>query len=330
MPSIVNSKPECAYNESEPADPDKIDHSVRETLRLGTMSRCDNLPKPLWECGCGNCLPVVDSLASTNTGIEQECKAFDICDSPRPVTVKKAEEIYTKYVIANYSRDKTSKYERNRQRTYPRILSVDRSFSEKYNLTTAMITRRVSPVDKGGGFFRPLELNYWLLRDTVQQKVLKRLRYYLDRFEWSYTRVVAGTKSAATPHEHIYLWINDPKNAVDHKMLAPAIDAHVKFCPIAERKHHQHGSNVDDGAIEIRHTPPLATDAAQKRDTTDRACTRGAMYLATQLPHMAVGNLLAGSGRNPQSTLLQAGAISWASPYNWFGMSNNAPSLGEL
>jgi len=40
------------------------------------------------------------------------------------------------------------------------------------------------------------------------EDVMGALRYRLREYDWEYARVVAGTDEFATPHIHIYLWVD--------------------------------------------------------------------------------------------------------------------------
>lgn len=324
-------KSKTAAEESEPADPDCIDHQIRRNKQIAPSHYVGRLPDPLFECGCGNCPEVADPLASTNSGLEDDYYAGTHCESPVPVTVERAASIYQAYVLARIARKgRTSKYERNLRKTYPQILAADRSFRSEYDLTTVMLTRRVSPKDDNGEFFSPLLLNKALLSSTVRSKVMRKIRTHINSSDWEYVRVVAGTESAATPHEHIYLWIDDPDDNVGFDEFIPALDAHLEYSPLANPEHHPYGKNRDTGAIRICHDPPLADNALTQRDEIDQANTRGALYVATQLPHLFVGQARSGVQGTPKQTLIDTGAIAWASPNKWFTSSQGVSSPDGL
>lgn len=69
--------------------------------------------------------------------------------------------------------------------------------------------------------------------------------------------MTAPTGTAGTPHEHTYLWIEDPANQVMVDQITPALEKHVKYCENAESEDHPWDSNADEGAIIIHHSPPL-------------------------------------------------------------------------
>lgn len=145
-------------HDAEPADPDRVDHEDRRSTRLAPRDRVDDLPDPFVECGCGACHDAADPLGDPKGPVT----AAGVCQSPRPVTVERAREIYIRYQRSQYSSDNTSKFERHRGKVYPRILRVDQDFRALDSLTTVMITRRISPLDESGEWIPPLKLNEML------------------------------------------------------------------------------------------------------------------------------------------------------------------------
>lgn len=51
------------------------------------------------------------------------------------------------------------------------------------------------------------------------------------------------------------------------------------------------------------------------------------MYLATQLPHLHLGDYYNGDVENPPQALFEGAAMSWVSPHNWFRASRGVPEL---
>lgn len=140
------------------------------------------------------------------------------------------------------------------------------------------------------------------------------------------------TDSAATPHQHILLWVEDPENKLASDMLQPAVDKHVASLATAEHEHH------GDGAITIQHSPdrvdhvPAAYSAIREQTSTVEcgqygpsvpANTAVAQYVASQLPHLYLGHVLGESHGEQEhlDTHLKGGAVAWASPYETLSSS---------
>jgi hypothetical protein len=204
-----------------------------------------------------------------------------------------------------------------------------------------MFTRRLSPTDDAGDWFSPLQLDLMLHNSAVMKRVRKALRHYLGSFEFEYLRVTAPTTSAATPHEHRYLWIDDPNDKITVEHIEPALQGHLSYCVNATGDHHEYDPAGENGAITIRHAPPLVDQEPEKVAAVQRGSkalegvdarlknTRGAQYLASQLAHMPLWNEFDSNESDPERTLLEGGAIAKATPSKWFGTSNGVPKLSS-
>jgi len=317
-------------NSTEPADPSEVDHNARRAVRLSL--NVDRLPKVFVECGCGDCPEVVDPLYEGESGIRADFWAKDQCDNPRSMTVERARKAYVVYERASRQSDqRTSKYERHKHEVYPRILNADRHFREHYDgLTTVMLTLREVPTDQDDRWMPPLQLDRMLNNTTATKSVRKALNYHLKRkagLRFEYIRVVAPTRSAATPHAHWYLWIEDPDNIINVEQIKPALEKHLKYCFGAYGKDHPTDSEGESEAITIRHDPPLVDEDSARGD--DLRHTLGAQYLASQLAHLPLGDKFDPEKDDPKDTLLEGGAIAWASSKDWFGASRGVPKLDD-
>lgn len=317
----------------EPADPASSDaYQDRRETRLGPDTlKPANSACPLWECGCGDCSHWADPLADVKVPVY----ASDMCPSPRLMTIARAKEAYVRYQSASHqSPERTSVYERHRGK-YANILEADRRLQREYEgLTTAMVTRRQSPLDEQGGWIKPVSLHS-RLSDTFAS-IRKSLSYHLGRkhgFKWEYLAVTAMTDSAATPHQHILLWVKDPAGELHGNMLQPAVDKHV--ASVATATHEDHG----DGAITVQHSPDRVdhvpdefTAIREQTRTVERGQygpsvpknTTVAQYVASQLPHLYLGHVL-GETHGEQDNLqthLDGGAVAWASPYRTVSSSS--------
>lgn len=245
------------------------------------------------------------------------------------MSLKRAVQVYLVYQRSiRQSTELTSGYERHRDKIYPRILSADRYFRSNYDgLTTVLLTRRLEPTDKDGKWIEPAMLDMMLHNKRVMKRVRKSLNYQLRGLDFEYMRVTAPTETAATPHEHRYLWVDDPENRVTVEHIKPALEDHLAYCANARREHHPVVPSGEEGAITIRHTHPLVDFEYTRGD--DIRHTQGAQYLASQLAHLHLGEKFNPDTADPLLTLLEGGAIAWATPSTWFGTSRGVPKLGE-
>jgi hypothetical protein len=263
-----------------------------------------------------------------------------VADKGRAVTVAEAGETYLKVQRSNWQDDTlTSKYERHKSETYPRILEADRHFRAAYGgVTTAMLTRRLSPLDESGEWLTPWECNEMLHGGGVHKSIRGTLNYQLDAFEFEWIAVTAPTRSAGTPHEHIYLWIDDGDDDVTTDHIQHALDKHLKYCANAYEKHHQYRAGGTGGAVTVQHNPDLIDavpdeffSIAENSPTyaeTGKVLhnTRGAQYLASQLAHLPVGDYYDSQRENPPQALFEGAALAWASPRDWFRAGRGVPS----
>lgn len=256
------------------------------------------------------------------------------------MTVDRAREIYIRYIGSQVNSPNTSKLERHQQKTYPRILRVDQESRAISSLTTVMMSRRVWPLNESDEWIPPLKLDEMLHGGDVKTRMRNAVKHQLDDRFHRYVAVTAPTESAATPHEHIYYWIFDPDNEITVDQFAPALEKHLESCPNARREDHQYDEDGVKGAITVRHDPPVTDQAPESAEamvdddfafTTDggeyRPNTRGAQYLASQLAHLPLADQRSHDHQNPQPTLLEGGALAWASSYDWFRSSQNVPAL---
>lgn len=303
-------RPEDADN-TEPADPNSPDHSTRRELPLAPSSvKPECLPEPF------------------------------VTDKRHAVTMAEAGKVYLKVQRSNWQDNTlTSKYECHKNGTYPQILGADRHFQATYSdVTTVMLTRRLSPLDDSDSWLTPWECNEMLHGGKIHRSIRRALNYQLDGFEFEWIAVTAPTRSAGTPHEHIYLWIDDPNDDVTLDHIQPALDKHLKYCPNAYKKHHQYRVDGTDGAIRLQHSPDRVDsdiDTVRRVVESDPRCenlgqvyqnTAGAQYLASQLTHLPVGDYYDNQRENPPQALFEGAALAWTSPYNWFRASGGVPS----
>lgn len=259
-----------------------------------------------------------------------------LIENGKPLTVGEAMKTYVKIVRSNWNSEKyTSKYERHLN-LYRRILHADRCVQQQFSdVTTVLFTRRLSPLKDEGEWLTPWKCNEMLHGDSVQRSIRESLSYSLDPFDWEWIGVTAPTEGAGTPHEHLYLWIDDPDDAITTDHIEPALEKHLKHCAHAYENDHQYQQDGSDGAITIKHTPPIDPEWRKKvakqiirEETAPKPNTAGAIYLASQLAHLSVSDYYS-SEQDAPDQLLEGAALAWASPYNWFRASQKVSSLGR-
>lgn len=289
---------------NEPGDPSDPNHAARQKLPIAPPSvKVERLPDPLTEVG-------------------------------EPLSIEEAREAYLRTQHASWNADsRTSKYERHRYHLYPRILAADRHFQSEYEgLTTAMLSRRLSPIDESGNWLTPWECNDMLHGGRIHQSIREAVDYQLDGFSYEWVGVTAPTRSAGTPHEHLYFWIDDPDDEVTTEYFDTGLERHLDHCVNAYQKHHQYRADGSGGAITVQHSPEVVKEAPDKihdilEESTPRPNTMGAQYLASQLAHLPLGDFYDESKESPPDALLEGAALSWASPRNWFRASRGVPAL---
>lgn len=289
---------------TEPGDPSNPNQDTRRELTLAPKNvKVERLPNPL-------------------------------TDGERPLTVGEAGETYLRFQRASWnSETRTSKYERQRHHDYPRILEADRHFQHTYeSVTTVMLSRRLSPLDESNHWLTPWKCNEMLHGGNVHRSIREALDYQFSKFTYEWVAVTAPTRSAGTPHEHIYLWIDDPENTVTTDNVTPALEKHLKHCENAYQKHHRYRTDGTDGAITVSHKPPIVEEAPEKlsdilETSSPHPNTAGAQYLASQLAHLPLADYYAKDRETPPQALFEGAALAWASPHNWLRTSRGVPAL---
>lgn len=319
---------------TEPADPPRVDHGERRQVRLAHESfDATNLPAPVVECGCGDCPDYVDPLADEPEGPFADLKdrsemAQDVCPSPRPMTLERAREAYLRYQRASYNHPRRySKVEEIRAK-HGLILGAGRELQEVYgdSLTTVLLSLRISPIEVEDGTRRwvePVKLDQWL--HSSWDNIKRTMRYHLDGFDWEYLAITTTTTSAATPHTHVLVYVDDPDDEVSIEMVRSMVQSHVNNAQNAYESDHRVRDGRDD-AGNIRHDPPTVdvTDdrhlpVLKSRDGEGfHPTTAGLNYIANQRPHWVLDNVYDGdSDVNTDSVLVDGGAIAWAAQHRW-------------
>lgn len=182
---------------------------------------------------------------------------------------KQARRAYKRHRIGEFHSPKRTTLQRRSNQDYWRLLETDRELQKEYtDLTTALISLRVPP-ERDGEYLPPL-VTLDALMDALGP-VMDSLRYRLQSYEYEYARVVAGTDVFATPHHHIYVWINGKPSFEE---LEPVVESFVSNCSLAPDC--GTGNQACEGALSLQDDPEI----------TESGETAGIVYIAKQLPHL--------------------------------------------
>ncbi|WP_423751095.1 hypothetical protein [Salinirarus marinus] len=220
---------------------------------------------------------------------------------------------------------RTSKLRQARQR-YAKLRDADAYFKiDMTGVTTVMISLRQSPVDpETGRVVTPYQQGEDLFQNMTA--VMDSIRYALSQkrgFDVEWARIISATRQWATPHCHLYLWVDDPHDVVDSEWFRPAVAKFVERTPRASWESH----DVERGTVTVEHDPPRATDTYGEvgvvNSLRDIPPTAGCVYLGSQLPHFA----LAG---DTEPWHIDRAVGAWVSSRNWFATSRGFPSDDEV
>jgi hypothetical protein len=317
---------------SEPADPRRVDHEHRRQTRLAPDEYEHGLSDPFYECGCDDCPDVVDPLADASAGFEVVSKAADMCPNPRPVTVEKAREIYLRYQYTAWKdRPWRSKLEQT-QDAVGKLYGAERSVFERMgNPTLVFLSLRLSPIerdDDGSRRWVHPSLLMSRLADSWDN-VKSVLRYQLREYDSEYAWIIGFTDSAATPHRHVAVYVDDPDNEIGVGVAESAVKSHVRHCPGATEKDHPVEKGQNDAAI-VEHdiSKALLSDetisnvyAARRTESFSLPSVRFS-YMMNQQPHWALKNVYDPTDdTHADSVAVDGAAIAWALPWRLRGSS---------
>lgn len=317
----------------EPADPFHVDHEKRRKTRLAPIDY-EGLAKPFYECGCGDCTDAVDPLADDTEPFRDVLKAAEACPNPRPVTVEKARKIYLAYQHAAWKDPTmTSTLERT-QSHHGKLLGAERHIlSELDDPTLIFLSLRLSPIEVENGHRRWIFPS--ILGDRLGdawQNVWNVLSYQLKDYRWEYATIIGMTDSAATPHRHVAIYVEDPNDEVGIGIAKSAVKSHVNNCKGAYPEDHPVEPDQRDAGI-VFHEIPKADEVSDER-LIEISETRGEQsfsrtsiplyYMANQQPHWALKNVYDGESEiNSDSIDVDGAAIAWALPWRECSSSEN-------
>lgn len=208
-------------------------------------------------------------------------------------------------------------YPRNSKKKYRRILETDRSCQSAFsNLHTVMLSLRQSP-RSSGKWIPPLSL-IAELSETVRSYVIPALRRAIPH-DFEYAVVLAGTDTYATPHAHVYLWVD---GAVSSGDLSHVVEGYTERCRYAPDSGE---GNAPGKAITV-HSPDereRTTETTHEHNERGNPTT-GAVYVASQIPNII----------NPEEATeaeLSHGAVTdtFDKSTVWLSQGNHSWSYGE-
>lgn len=330
-PSRRNAADYGITNKIEPADPRRVDQEKRRQTRLAP-SDYDGLAKPFYECGCGDCVSAADPLADEENVFARLLTAADECPNPRPVTVERARQIYLAYQCSLWQDPSyTSQLERTQDAT-GRYYGAERSVFERFdNPTLLFLSLRLSPIEKDDdGSRRWVHPSLLMARLADSWKNVKSvLQYQLGGYEWEYAWVIGFTDSAATPHRHVAIYVNDPDNEIGVGVAESAVASHVRNCPGAYSEDHPVEADESDAGV-VEHDISKATLSDEmidhvynaRRSTSAVLSSAVLKYMLGQQPHWALKNVYDGTDdTHAHSVAVDSAAIAWALPWDMRGSS---------
>jgi len=173
---------------------------------------------------------------------------------------------------------------------YRRGMALDRQLVTEYeDPTTVLLSLRIPPADTG-------RLTLLTALKTAADATITQLRYRLqnapdapcDPNDWEYMAVFAGTEERATPHLHIYVWVDGD---VSRERFQPVVDKFVQTCKFAPDD--GKGNRPNKGAVSTRgngddEVPRVDDDILNPTECKyEGRNSQGAVYVLTQLPHMS-------------------------------------------
>lgn len=274
--------------------------------------------------------PDTIDLENLNEGLLEE--------ADEPTTVREAIDTYLKFNKSKMNEDDhMARAEYARYNQYPRICESDRKFQEEYDLTTATLTRRLSPLDESGEMLTPWELSEQLHGGGVQGAIRSALDYHLSEFNFEWVGVTTPREDDGTPQEHIHLWIDDPSNQVTPRFLESAREKHIEYVPNAYSDDHRYQADGTAGCIRVSTDPNTVDELPEETasiithsDYPARHPTQSAHYVATQLPDLIVFNYYNEDHPTPPLTLQEGAAAGWAVPHRWFRTSTGIAPVEDF
>lgn len=224
---------------------------------------------------------------------------------------------------------------------YGRALGGERELMEQIaNPSLLFLSLRQSPVeyDRGRRWIEPLRLRSELNKawGNVRQTLYRKLSGY-DRYE--YVWVCSYTRSAATPHLHVLVYVDDPDDELSISTARSAVNSYVKANDYADKQHHEVTKGESDAGI-VTHSVPRDDDripddsykeVLEHRDGDSFKPTSSfLLYMMTQYPHWVLSHVWDGSSDlHAHDPLVDGATISFASQFDEYGSSRGFPDTPD-
>lgn len=171
-------------------------------------------------------------------------------------------------------------------RNYGRGKEMGRQVLDEFdNPTTALISLRPEPDDAGRlTLLDELDRSMDYVMYRLRQQLSGSVDAPLESDEWEYITVFAGTRIRATPHVHIYVWLD---GNVKQEIFDPVVESFVNNCQYAPCD--GRGNVPAEGAVSVRGN---GDDEIPRMDDAPGE-SAGATYVLTQLPHLSNPNEMA-------------------------------------
>lgn len=253
--SVAEAEEECVYpDKPEPLEPE-IDEEHRQPVRSA-----------FWETS------LIEP--GTYSGIPERFREGERIQTREEIAQAQRQELRGRVASAE-----ANGYPRNSRKKYRRILETDRACRSAFTpLHTVMLSLRQSP-RSSGEWIPPLSL-IAELSETVRSYVIPALRRAIPH-DFEYAVVLAGTETFATPHAHVYLWVD---GAVSSGDLSHVVEGYTERCAYAPDSGE---GNAPEDVITVRSPDEreLATESNHKHNERGYP-TRGAVYVASQIPNV--------------------------------------------
>ncbi len=301
--------------DAEPHDPEYISHKARRDTRLHEREY--------------NCDQLEDKVVETVDGDQVPMK---LSDAREQYLGLKHNQMNTDGWISPLDRAKD---------LYGRALGAERELMDEIaNPSLLFLSLRQSPVeyDRGRRWIEPLRLRSELNKSwkNVRQTLYRKLSGH-DRYE--YLWVCSYTRSAASPHLHVLVYVDDPDDELSISTARSAVNSHVRANDYAEKQHHEVEPDQSDAGI-VTHSVPKAYDEIDDNDLADVYYYRDEesfsltstflTYLLSQYPHFVLEHVWnSNSDIHAHDPLVDGATISFASQFDEYGSSRGFPDTPD-
>lgn len=297
--------------DAEPHDPQYLSHDERRDTRLHEPEYdYTRLPDPLAEDVDGQRLPKLSDAKEQYLGLKYNEMETDGWRSP-----------------LDHAQD-----------LYGRALGGERELMEQMSdPSLCFLSLRQSPVRYGRGgrrWIEPLRLRSNLSQawKNARQTLYRNLSTYQ---RWEYVLVCSYTRSAATPHYHVLVYVEDPDSDLSISVARSAVDSYVRANEQADKQHHEVMKGDSDAGI-VTHDVPQKCDKvpdeshrkvmAYRNSAFPPVASAFLRYMMTQYPHWVLDHIWDGaSDLHAHDPLVDGATISWASPFDDYSSSNGFP-----